>query len=274
MAEPGRVPLLVQRFLGRRHFYSAAAVSAKFVAQTRYETEYLASKDGTAFIVRKQTAHYFVTNRHVVDYNYGQPKGDVKPSAALDSVTIRGHSQPHDHSRPTFPWSYTHAGTTGITFHPDNSTDLAAISFPTGFLQSPFTIGILTGHPPSIYDLDWLATGSEIDRLTPGEQVFIVGYPGLVGARNRPVLVSGIISSDPRYPAAFGNAELGNAVLCHSFSWPGMSGAPVLGISEALGKTKIIGINAGHVGGSGITGGAISHFVRSSALIELLDQLD
>ena len=86
-------------------------------------------------------------------------------------------------------------------------------------------------------------------------------------------MVTGTIASDPRYPAIFGNAKLNKAVLCHSFSWEGMSGAPVLGISSAIGHTKIIGINAGHVGGSGITGGVISHFVRSSALIELLDSL-
>jgi hypothetical protein len=53
-----------------------------------------------------------------------------------------------------------------------------------------------------------------------------------------------------------------------------MSGAPVLGFSESIGKTKIIGINAGHIAGSGVSGGTISHFVRSSEVIEILRPLN
>lgn len=109
----------------------------------------------------------------------------------------------------------------------------------------------------------------------PGEEVFIAGYPGITVASERPVLDTGIISSDPRYPASFGRAELGDSVLCQSFSWEGMSGAPVLSFSEVLGRGKLIGINAGHVRDSTYNaGGVISHFVRSSALIELLERVN
>jgi hypothetical protein len=145
MGMPGKAPLLVQRLVNRRHFYSAASVSAKFVADTGHEVEDLATKNGTAFILRKGSSHYFVTNRQVLDYNYDLPKGDIKPSAVLESVTVRGHSQPNDLSQATAPWNYTHVhGTSGITFHQDKSTDLAVISLPTGFFQSPFTIGLLS----------------------------------------------------------------------------------------------------------------------------------
>lgn len=125
----------------------------------------------------------------------------------------------------------------------------------------------------NVFFEDWLALGSEIDGMIPGEQVFIAGYPGVAEASERPLLVSGIVSSDPRYPAVFGRERLGNSVLCQSFSWDGMSGAPVLGVSPSIGRTKVVGINAGHVHGSVITGGVISHFVRSDALLELFDQL-
>ena len=207
---------------------------------------------GTAFIVRRQGKLYFVTNRHVLDYNY--KRENTVSSVELKSVEIRGYAQPSDLSRPTVPWTYAQEAS-GVTFHPDKSTDLAVISAQVDSIKPPLLLGYLIGATPNIFESDWLALESEIDLLMPGEEVFIVGFPGLAGESERPVLVSGIISSDPRYPAVFGNAKnLGNAVLCQSYSWQGMSGAPVLGFSESIGKTKIIGINAGHVGGSGITG--------------------
>lgn len=268
MNAPAGSSVFVQRFVNKLQFYSAALVTARFVADLAGEgLEHYESVIGTAFMVRREDALYFVTNRHVLDYNYKR-ENPIK-SVALKSVEIRGHAQPADISQPTVPWTYTHPTSSGITFHPDNSTDLAVIRINRGDAFAPPLLSLV--RVLSVYDAmeGWLASKSEIDGLWPGEEVFLVGYPGLAGVSERPVLVSGIISSDPRYPAVFGNAtNLGNAVLCQSFSWRGMSGAPVLGFSESIGKTKIIGINAGHVGGVG--GGIISHFVRSDALIDLL----
>ncbi|MCV7164999.1 trypsin-like peptidase domain-containing protein [Mycobacterium stomatepiae] len=205
----------------------------------------------------------------MLDYNYKEE--NRVNSAELSSVEIRGYGQPVDVSLAPIPYSYTHAmSRSGICFHPDESTDLAVINATDGNAFSPSIHDLI--EVLCAYTQEWFASESEIDGLWPGDEVFIPGYPGMAGGSERPVLVKGIIASDPRYPAVFGNAtNLGNAVLCHSFSWNGMSGAPVLGFSESIGKTKVIGINAGHVGGSGVTGGVISHFVRSSALIELLE---
>jgi hypothetical protein len=141
----------------------------------------------------------------------------------------------------------------GITFHHDGSTDLAVIRAQRVDFQpwQVFTLNMVLGQAPNDFDTKLLAVESEIDLLTPGEQVLIVGYPGIRGVPERPVLFNGIISSDPRYPAMFGETTFENSVLCHSFSWGGMSGAPVLGFSEAIGQTKIIGINAGHIEGTG-----------------------
>ena len=77
--------------------------------------------------------------------------------------------------------------------------------------------------------------------MLPGNQVFIAGYPGTSAAEgggrsatndDRPIIVGGIVASDPRCPATFGDAMLHNAVLCH-FSWGGMSGAPVFAFPKA-----------------------------------------
>jgi S1-C subfamily serine protease len=269
VTKPVSKNLVVQRFVDRRHFYSACSVTASFVAGFGGDEE-LGTKHGTAFMVRRDNALYFVTNRHVLDYNFKQRKDQVIPSATLSSIQIRGHGQPTELSEPTVTWSYSH-GASGIVRHRDASTDLAVIIVQADSFDPPLAE---IGPALNVYNSDWLAEESEIDLLMPGEEVFIVGYPGISGPSERPVLVTGIISSDPRYPAVFGNAELGNAVLCQSFSWQGMSGAPVLGFSESIGKTKIIGINAGHIAGSGVSGGTISHFVRSSEVIEILRPLN
>ncbi len=268
---PANSQLFVQHFVDRRHLYSACSVTSHFVAELAGEgLEDFDTKSGTAFIVNTQKNLYFVTNRHVLDYNHKSPHGAV-PSVALKSVEIHGYAQPNDLAQPAVPWSCT-LGTTGIAFHSDTSTDLAVISVQPDSFNPPLN----QGQPiPNMYGLSWIAGSSEIDSLMPGDEVYLAGYPGLAGAIERPVIVKGIIASDPRYSGTFANAaDLGDAVLCHSFSWNGMSGAPVLGISESIGMTKLVGINAGHVGGSFVTGGAISHFVRSSALLELLQLVD
>jgi len=272
VTSPPGPQLFVQRYVDRRQFYSAVSVTAHFVASLAGEgLEDFESTTGTAFIVRSDKVAVFVTNRHVLDYNYKQ--ANPVASAVLKSVTIRGFAQPQDSSQSPIPWTYSHpVAAGGIIIHPDQSTDLAVIRI----FESCFAPPLLSFVKAlNVYASDYLASATEIHGLWPGEEVFIVGYPGIAGASERPVLVTGVIASDPRYPAVFGNAKnLKNAVLCQSFSWRGMSGAPVLGFSESIGKTKIIGINAGHVGGSGAgVGGVISHFVRSDALIQLLEQL-
>ena len=66
---------------------------------------------------------------------------------------------------------------------------------------------------------------------------------------------------------------IASIAMSSTISWEGMSGAPVFAFSKDIGVTKIIGTNAGHIRGQGPAGGVISHFVRSSALIDLMVQL-
>ena len=134
----------------------------------------------------------------------------------------------------------------------------------------PLTVAVMVAHDPSRppyleqeipspvwhlihYGMNWLATTKQLNSVVPGEDVFIAGYPGLgkLGFE-RPLLVSGIVSSDPRYPATFVDETLPSSVLCHSFSWGGMSGAPVVGISSAIGESKLFGVNAGHIASQGV----------------------
>ena len=270
---------LVQNLVDRRHLYVTAAITAHFY--DRATGKDLPPRHGTTWVLwgTNKTGRFFVTNRHVLD---GQP------SAVLDRVELAGHVQPDDQGADTVAWTYTHQNPQ-VHFHRDPDTDLALITVPLPGENSDdpsfhepqrWSAG---GHwHPTYFDLTWLASDAELAMLLPGDQIFIAGYPGVIavegGGRSathddRPIIVSGIVASDPRYPATFGDAVLHNAVLCHSFSWGGMSGAPVFAFSQAIGVTKVVGINAGHIRGQGPAGGVISHFVRSSALIDLMVDL-
>jgi hypothetical protein len=268
----------VQNLVSRRHLYTAAAITAYFY--DRASGRDLEPRPGTAFVVwAHQPGRFFVTNRHIVD---------AGPTAALDRVELSGHVQPDNENEDTIAWTYTHR-TPNVTFHSDPDTDLAVISVPLpsdkpgdGKFEQPARWSANGNWNPTYFDTQWLASDTELSMLLPGDQVFIAGYPGVSmtegGGRSaekddRPIIVGGIIASDPRHPAMFGDAVLRNAVLCHSFSWGGMSGAPVFAFSQHIGVTKLIGINAGHIRGQGPAGGVISHFVRSSALIDLLVEL-
>ena len=99
----------------------------------------------------------------------------------------------------------------------------------------------------------------------------MAGYPSVGGGvATRPILVSGMVASDPRFPAEVGGLVLQHSVLSHSFSWQGMSGAAVISPMETLGSSRLVGVNAGHVDLEGVTGGVLSHFVRIEKLVELL----
>ena len=157
-----RPTIVAQRFVNKLQFYSANLVTARFVASLAGDgLEDFETVNGTAFMVRWKNALHFVTNRDVLDYNYKQE--NVIKSVALKSVEIRGHAQPADISRPTVPWTYTHPTSSGITFHPDTSTDLALISANLDAFAPPFRmlVSVL-----SLYsDADWFASKSEIDGL-------------------------------------------------------------------------------------------------------------
>lgn len=265
----------VPRLVGREHLYSAASICVRFF--NRADGSNLKSRYGTAFMVERGKDRYFVTNRHLLDYNYNpREASDVIYSAAIASVAIRGYTP---QTFGTEPWTYSQE-TPRVIFHPEDSTDLAVIAVP----DEPPTSSDSWKIPnvdcgmrwiPINFGLDWLASGPDLQLLTPGDQIFIAGYPSHEGVQSeRPLIVSGIVASDPQYPAMFGPTRLRDAVFCHSFSWGGMSGAPVFGFSAEMEKVRIVGINGGHIESNDVSGGVISHFVRSSALIELLEHLD
>ncbi|MFH8362486.1 serine protease [Streptomyces anulatus] len=258
--------------------YSAVRVTPCFVdhhAATREPTGTGFFVDDTAMGGRK----YLVTNRHVLDSNFKMYRGWT-----LETVRIDGHYQSDRCGgvlnatpqgvrveRPTPVFS--HDPSIDLALLPvDSDSEITVLEGMGGFNSSPSSLIATSRHFSS-------------GRVTVGRQVLMPGYPGIGGeAAARPILVAGVIASDPRYAAAIGSRTFPNEVLCHAFSWEGMSGSPVLcqipkesltwEDVETLGGQEVVlaGVNAGHITTSGGTAGVLSRIVRADALTSLIEE--
>ncbi|MGW7003696.1 S1 family peptidase [Streptomyces sp. NPDC054933] len=235
---------------------------------------------GTGFVIRGDlfgTRHqgYLVTNRHVLDPDFKKLSG-----RRIESVTVAGYHQGQRlWAEPDIiRFTIEHP----VVVFPDDSADgdrfdVALINLDTANLAQ----GLVSAPRfPTPRLADYRAFQSA--NVTVGTQVLMPGYPGIdQSVADRPILVAGTIASDPRSDAAIGRETFAEGVLCHSFSWEGMSGSPVFALPRKdmtwadveRGDNKslaIVGINAGHVRIGGSAEGALTHFVKSTVLIGLL----
>lgn len=117
------------------------------------------------------------------------------------------------------------------------------------------------------------------DEIGVGSEFVMPGYPTLDnGTGVRPILVPGLVSSDLRYDAEYGDNIYVGQGLCHAFSRGGMSGAPMLTTivrrpffgdsGDPTREVKVLGVNCGHpTEKNGVS--ALSMFVPSWRLDEL-----
>ncbi|WP_328580463.1 trypsin-like peptidase domain-containing protein [Streptomyces sp. NBC_00370] len=215
---------------------------------------------------------YLVTNRHVLDPNFRQPRG-----WALGGLTIRGHHQPTDPEQLPTPQEVT-LKQPDVMF-PSGPVDLAFVRLDSTREAASAKFNAL--EPSALAGKEHFESG----RITVGTPVLASGYPGIGGvSADRPILVGGVVASDPRYPAAIGELCKPGEVLCHSFSWSGMSGAPVLCRiphptvdwesleTNSFDQAFLAGVNVGHVDINGDTtaAGTLTRFIRSDIVVDLL----
>jgi hypothetical protein len=241
---------------------------------------------GTGFIVRVmnfggygQSAEFLVTNRHVLDPAFG-PEGSV--TRAQGDLTVSGYHQRRGRRMRPTPVKAVVRDPEPI-YPDDPDIDLALIRFDRRDREVIEGDGWFTSFDEGQIAAPWVYDDADVHA---GTQVLSAGYPSLGGQTNttRPILVGGVVASDPRFPSEFEGTTYPESALCHAFSRSGMSGAPVFApipkkrwddesdepIAFALG---IIGVNAGHLRTPGASDGVISHFVKSTALLRVLARL-
>jgi Trypsin-like peptidase domain len=242
----------------------------------------ITSGHGTGFLIdaelgeRFERARFLVTNRHVMDPGFG-PEG--KPTQGQGDLTVSGHMQRRHYDRLPRPKSIKVIITEPVPIFPSKpNIDLAMVRFDRASMQVVDGSGRFDRFSEEDIASPWVYADGDVHA---GTQILMAGYPSFGGQSDaiRPILVEGIVSSDPRFPAELEGVRYPRSALCHAFSRAGMSGAPVLAavLKKPQGKDalpefqlNVIGVNAGHLRTAGSSEGVISHFVTSIALLEML----
>lgn len=243
-------------------------------------------RPGTGFFVHHDDVVYLITNRHVIDPGYADAK---YVGTRLTGLSVRGfdacsrhgeHEATYCFDMPSFEYGM-------------NDDDVAVVSASTATAceAQPCPIS-------NFYESALLARGEEFEStdrsesILAGDVVVVCGFPELDGhsQQERPMAMIGFISSDPRHrPQPLPNLSGGgpirstSVVLYQGFSRAGASGSPILAVQRGLvlgpgmsgppsRPTRLVGINAGRVGGSPANPSALSYFVRSDAIIEAIER--
>ncbi|MEU6541630.1 serine protease [Streptomyces sp. NPDC047000] len=237
---------------------------------------------GTGFVMertllgRRHHKGILITNRHILDPDYIKLTGKK-----VDRLEINGFRQDTWSKHPAGkaePVRFTISSPEPI-FASDGA-DIAAIDLDKAEIP---------GGCPELTQLPSLRLAGSNDfahRIHVGAQVITTGYPSIDQVTGpRPILVSGTIASDPRESAAIGADFFPECVLCHSFSWGGMSGSPVFALlprnEESFStwddierkdprELRLVGVNRGHVRIGGSAEGALTYFAKSTVLGQLL----
>jgi hypothetical protein len=261
-----------------RHLYAALRLRVYMYERDGSDSKTVGS--GTGFVVRStplsgKRKGFLVTNRHVLDPDFAKFTG-----RKVEKVEAAGFVQPTLQgmiSGSAGPVAFTIQSPQPVFAAGGDDADVAVLDLETA---------AIAGGCPELTELSNLHLASAQDfksRLHVGAQVLIPGYPGIdLVTAERPILVGGTVASDPREVAEIGPEKFQDNVLCHSFSWGGMSGSPVFAFlpKDALswgdvqrGNARelcLVGVNRGHLNIGGTAEGALTYFVKSSVLTPLL----
>ena len=219
------------------------------LATNKIEVEFNNANDtkrvhGSGFWIRRPTGLVFATNRHIVDIEYS----DTKYRGCgywLSSIQILTFNANGGKGRQVGKCAQ-------IFTHEDPDVDIALLE--VSAVENPSRISVEPANMEVIADLDF-----QINQLEWGALVSFTSFqPWRDTESERPILRTGILSSDPTYPFVSEKANRRDIHLLEAFSFAGSSGSPVIanarGIQVGVGLSgsnfrpaKIIGIMTGHL---------------------------
>lgn len=271
------------RLYNLAHLYSALRLTCS--VYDRATNHPVKTATATGFVVhdRERRELWLVSNRHAFDPPFAEH--EARPWAIGD-IRIQGRAVTRGEETPIdFSLENPHP-----VFHRDADVDLAMIKLEADGVRGLHTVAYSTSE---------FVTRSEVlkDELGVGTSFVMPGYPSfqdVVG--NSPILVPGLVSSDLRKDAEYGEAKYPGEGLCHAFSRAGMSGAPLLASvtryrwsaeDDPKRELKILGVNRGHIDEPPYGMSTLSLFIpswhlnemfadagnQSAALIQTLDKL-
>lgn len=234
---------------------------------------------GTGFFIVKNEEIFLITNRHVVQPGYSDPR---LAGFKIESFKIEGYSDFNENGMPTKKHVADVENFNEFVFSKNPHNDIACLKnahLKNGDMN-------ITCHIP--YNM--LATDEWTKKhISVCDSIAYPGFPEWYDRQNdTPIFRMGTIASDPRLNYSYSPfAPVANRIAYEGFSSGGASGSPVFSLQKGFqlgggleysGKddfyreVKMIGINAGHFedtkGHSGI-----SYFYKSSAILEIIDNI-
>ena len=219
------------------------------LATNKIEVEFRNAHDhktghGSGFWVRSGEDLAFATNRHVVDIEYRDSKylghGYVLSSMQILSFDSGGRSGRQQVNRAV------------IATHEDPNIDIALLKVLD--VSNPDRISVVPANIDVIADTGFLQT-----ELEWGAQVSFSSFqPWRDTHSERPILRTGILSSDPAYPFVSAKTKRDRVHLLEAFSFAGSSGSPVIANAKGIETgpeltgggfrpARIIGMMTGHL---------------------------
>lgn len=232
---------------------------------------------GTGFFLSDRNANvHIITNRHVLDPSYSDPRYKNHQLSKLCVIISRKSEESGRPSRKAFLLMNqdTH-------FHQSLANDVAMIKKPK-MIEMP-----LDANKGGAINIDYninfemVCREEELEKdMVPSDFVVFPGYPSQIDSDYEyPIMRTGTISSDPRIDFHFGNSIQGQCVAYEAFSVGGLSGSPVFATQKGIQgngftdsgyrRPMLVGINAGHLDSSNTHSG-LSYFYKSSTILDLL----
>ena len=199
---------------------------------------------GSGFWISTKAGLVFATNRHIVDLEYSNEKY-VGKGYQLSSVEILAFDA-------NGAWGRLIVKNADIYTYEDYGIDIALLKIVS--VKNPEKINVTPAELEVIGDNEF-----QSDQLEWGAQVSFTSFqPWRDTKSERPILRTGILSSDPKHPFEYEGCERKDVHLLEAFSFDGSSGSPVIanarGINTGAGLSggnfrpaTIIGIMTGHL---------------------------
>ena len=259
--------------LDNRYLYSAYQLSCTFADSAGDQL----SCTGTGFWVpNKHSKLILVTNRHVLDIEYADPK---YAGFTLSKLIVTGKPTDASTGQPDVDqrWVLDHSR---IKYSNIAQNDIACLVDPS--------VATIDGssNPTVEYWIgrDLIATKEDFEsQIGVCDFVAFPGFPEWHDKRqHRPILRTGAVSSDPRYDYSWSSDYEGECIAYEAFSYGGSSGSPVFAVQKGpkpgpgisfpgFRDLKLIGINAGHLPAAMDTHSGISYMYKASAILDIVD---
>lgn len=235
------------------------------------------TSSGSGFwVANEDGVTMFITNRHVIDKAY-EKEEYARDGYRLSRLSVSSHST-DPRNRGVVVDLKSDDNDIDIRVHTSYGVDVAILIPRSSDCRTP---------PNSIPAYRALADRLFFEDLPWGTQVSFASFQVWRDSNTlKPILRTGIVSSDPRDDYSSEMVDRKGALLLEAFSFSGGSGSPifvnsgVLGASNYNNPVQVIGIMCGHIWNNKDTSVGhrthvgLSYCHKSTVLLEMLDQLD